>query len=202
MEKPVKIAAILMASGYGKRFGCNKLLTPFQGRPLIETVMDSLPAGQFSKVAVVTRYPEIAACAARHHFSVVENTSLEDDTAQTIRMGLEAVPEAEGYMFFVCDQPLLRPRTISLLCDAFAETPEQIIIPTCQGQPGNPVIFPKSLRGALASLPPNHGGKHVIKAYPQLLRNFPCGEPWEFIDADRPEILEEIQQLAIIHPNV
>ncbi len=45
MGKPVKIAAILMASGYGKRFGCNKLLTPFQGRPLIETVMDGRPAG-------------------------------------------------------------------------------------------------------------------------------------------------------------
>lgn len=202
MPQPVKIAAVLMASGHAKRFGCNKLLAQFQGRPLIETVLAALPAGQFAQVTVVTRYPEIAAYAAQRHFSVAKNLSSDDDTAQTIRMGIEAVAEAEGYMFFVCDQPLLRPRTISLLCHAFTETPEQIIVPFCQGQQRNPVIFPKALRGALASLPPHHGGKHVIQTYPQLLRKIPCGEPWEFIDADSPGILEEINRLAALHPAV
>lgn len=202
MPQPVKIAAVLMASGYAKRFGCNKLLAQFQGRPLIETVLDSLPAEQFLKITVVTRYPEIAAYAAQRHFSVIKNTSSDDDTAQTIRMGIEAAPEAEGYMFFVCDQPLLRTQTIRFLCSAFTETPEQIIVPFCQGQQRNPVIFPKALRDALAGLPPHHGGKHVIKKNPHLLRKIPCGEPWEFIDTDSPGILEEINRFAALHPSV
>ena len=44
----MKIGAVLMASGAGRRFGSNKLLYPVEGVPMIERVMAAVPAELFA----------------------------------------------------------------------------------------------------------------------------------------------------------
>lgn len=195
MSKAPKIAAVLMASGFGKRFGSNKLLADYNGRPLIETVLDNLPAERFFRVAVVTRYAEIAVAAAERRFSIVENDR-EDDPAETIRLGVEALPAGvDGALFLVCDQPRLRPETICALCDAFFRTPERIVAPVCEGARRNPVIFPRSLFPDLASLPPGKGGGYVVERRRALLETVEFHCPEEFFDADTPEALAKLKNM-------
>lgn len=67
---PVRMTLVLMASGFGRRYGGNKLLHPAPGqeRPMAETALDSLQKaadvledlGIETKTAVVTQYQEIA----------------------------------------------------------------------------------------------------------------------------------------------
>lgn len=195
MANAPKIAAVLMASGRAKRFGANKLLAEYHGRPLFETVLDNLPAERFFRTLVVTRYAEIAVAAAERRFSVVENISERDDTAETIRLGVEALPPGmDGCLFLVCDQPRLRAATVAALCEAFCETPEKIVAPICDGKRGNPVIFPKTLFSELAGLPPEKAGGAVIKAHPELLRTISFPDAAEFDDVDTPSDLARVSK--------
>ncbi len=59
----MKIGAVLMASGAGRRFGSNKLLYPVEGVPMIERVMAAVPAELFHRACVVSCYPDILAMA-------------------------------------------------------------------------------------------------------------------------------------------
>ncbi|MGB5822623.1 MAG: nucleotidyltransferase family protein [Proteocatella sp.] len=60
--------AIILASGNSRRFGGNKLLTAFNGRPLFSYVLDKaleLKAETGLEIIVVTQYPEIEAYVAK-----------------------------------------------------------------------------------------------------------------------------------------
>lgn len=191
MSNAPKIAAVLMASGRAKRFGENKLLTDYHGRPLIETVLDNLPGERFFRVLVVTRYAGVAVAAAERRFSIVENMTESDDTADTIRLGVKALPPGtDGCLFLVCDQPLLKPGTIAALCQAFCETPDRIIAPICGGKRGNPVIFPKALFEELSNLPAGRAGGYIMAAHPALLRTIEFPDPAEFLDVDTRQDLD------------
>ena len=62
--KPACVGAVLMASGAGRRFGGNKLLTGVEGTPLIDRAMAALPPGLFARAVLVSRYGEILARAS------------------------------------------------------------------------------------------------------------------------------------------
>lgn len=195
MSAAPRIAAILMASGFGKRFGANKLLADYEGRPLIETVLDNLPAERFIQVAVVTRYAQVAVAAAQRRFAIVENDRA-DDQAETIRLGIGALPaRVDGALFLVCDQPRLRPETVCALCDAFFRTPDRIVAPVCGGERRNPVLFPRALFPELTALPPGKGGGYVIGRHRELLEPVTFQNPVEFLDVDTPEELEVLRNI-------
>ena len=60
-----KIGIVVMASGWSRRFGENKLLANFQGRALISYILDTVcdkevrESGLFDRPMVVTRYQQI-----------------------------------------------------------------------------------------------------------------------------------------------
>ena len=91
-KKIPKIACIVMASGEGKRFGARKggkLLAPLGGVPVLERVLRALPAEEFCKIVVVTRWPEVEALCRRMKISCVRHDRpLRSDT---IREGMRAI---------------------------------------------------------------------------------------------------------------
>ena len=189
----LKLACILLANGRGKRFGSNKLLAGWGGRPLCDVVLDRHPAELFHQTVVVTRYPEVAVSAAVRGFSVAEDPDGPDDIARSIRLGLEALrPGLDGCLFSVCDQPLLRADTIRKLAAAFIAHRGCIVAAAHGGRRGNPVFFPAALFGELASLPPGGSGGGVIAAHPELLRLVEVADPRELLDVDLPEDLEKL----------
>ena len=59
-----KIACIILASGVGRRFGANKLLTAIDGAPMLQHILD-ISQGLFAKRIVVTRHKEVAEICAQ-----------------------------------------------------------------------------------------------------------------------------------------
>lgn len=195
MARMPKLAGILMASGRSARFGSNKLLAPFHGRPMVETVLENVPAECFHQIVVVTRFPEVAVSSSQHGFTVVENQTDGSDPAVTIRLGMEALPPGvDGCMYLVCDQPLLRPATITRLAKAFQESPDCIVAAGHAGRRGNPVVFPSALFGELASLPSGKAGNAVISAHTGLLRIVEVKDYRELWDVDREEDLPGLEK--------
>lgn len=178
------IAAVFLASGRGKRFGGDKLLWPVEGIPMAERVFCALPP-EIPGV-VVTGSGDVAVLAHKYpHLTVVENHDGRDDVARTIRMGVEALPkEAEGALFFVCDQPWLKQESVSRLAEAFQKDPNKIYVLSYGDRMGNPCLFPREFFPELMALPPDTGGKAVIARHPERVSLVPAADARELADVD------------------
>lgn len=183
---------VLMASGLGRRFGGNKLLADFRGRPLVQWAMEATD-GVFARRVLVTRSPEAAALARRQGIETVLHA--EPHRADTIRLGLSALqtgPALSGCLFCPCDQPLLRRDTVAALALAAAAEPGAIWRPSAGGTAGAPVLFPPWAFPALASLPAGAGGGAVIRQNPGRLRLLAIDDARELADIDCPADLARL----------
>lgn len=175
------IGCVIMASGMSRRFGGNKLLAEFCGRPMIEYVL-AVTEGIFTGRVVVTRYPEIAAlCENRGIDVILHDLPFRSDT---VRLGLEAVSESDGCIFCPADQPLLRKDTVASL--AMSAANDQVSIwRTAFGEVcGSPVLFPKWTFEQLAHLPEGKGGGYIARSYPEKVRTVSARDEYELMDAD------------------
>lgn len=182
-----RMGCVIMASGLGRRFGSNKLMADFHGKPMIQRALDAT-AGLFFKRVVVTRHESVAALCREQNVDVV----LHDlpHRSDTVRLGLEALGDLDACMFVPGDQPLLRRETVAKLLQARQESPHSIIRPIHEDTQGSPVLFPAWTFPELRNLPQGKGGGVVIKNHPHDILCVSVSDPFELADADTPETLE------------
>ena len=131
---------VIMASGLGKRFGSNKLMADFLGRPMIHRALDATE-GLFDRRVVVTRHESVAALCRERNVEVLLHALAH--RSDTVRLGLEALGEVDCCMFLPGDQPLLDRETVAMLLERWREKPDSIIRPVYEDTEGSPVIFPR-----------------------------------------------------------
>ena len=84
------VAAILLASGYGRRYGSNKLLDTWEGVPLYRRALEVLPLDRLDRAVVVSQYGEVLAEAGRLGCLPVLNCHPWEGISASIRLGLLA----------------------------------------------------------------------------------------------------------------
>lgn len=186
----MKPGCVIMASGLSSRFGAEKLLYPFRGRPLITWAVEcALSAG--ARTVVVTRSCHVAriACEAGAQ-AFVHN---QPDRCDTIRYGLTQMDGLPGCAFLVADQPLLKADTLSGMLKQFCRAPERILRASHDGRPGNPVIFPSALFDALSGLKSGQTGRAVLKGNSALVDFYEVADPLELADIDTPEAMKALE---------
>lgn len=209
---------VIMASGLGRRFGGNKLMAGFRGKPLIQWALDAT-GGIFRRRIVVTRHPEVEALCRRQGIPVI----LHDlpYRSDTVCLGLqEIMQDIDSCLFCPGDQPLLRWDTVaSLALNALHEdeaiwrtaaSPVLVGSPSAADSPapaafpasaalsvtvGSPVLFPKWAFPELLTLPEGKGGSSVLKKYPGQVRMVPVRDKYELMDVDTPEDLKFLQEI-------
>ena len=184
---------VIMASGLGKRFGSNKLMADFLGRPMIHRALDATE-GLFDRRVVVTRHESVAALCRERNVEVLLHALAH--RSDTVRLGLEALGEADCCMFLPGDQPLLRRETVAMLLERWRENPDSIIRPVYEDTEGSPVIFPGWAFDELKNLPEGRGGGVVIRNHPHAVCRVSVTNPFELADADTPETLEILRGLS------
>lgn len=180
----MKIAAVLMAAGASSRFGECKLIKKFASRPMFEYALDALPCDKLCAIAVVSGRAEILAAAEARGFIPVLNDRPEDGPPRTIRLGMEAVGDAEGIMFMVADQPLLRRESVAGELDFFAKNANSIVAMGHGARRGNPVIFPQEFFDELKALRGERGGGAVMAAHRERIMLYQLENEAELTDID------------------
>ncbi|MGN1031706.1 MAG: NTP transferase domain-containing protein, partial [Butyricicoccaceae bacterium] len=86
------ICCVLLASGFGRRFGSNKLLYELNGKPLYLHALDMLRQlskrridGQEIRVVVVSQYEEIETQACKLGAQAVHNPDAGEGIAASVR---------------------------------------------------------------------------------------------------------------------
>lgn len=190
----MKIGCVLMAAGFGRRFGGNKLTAELGcGETLIDRALSTIPADKLDRVVVVTQYPQVAAPAEKYGFTSLHNPHPERGQSESIRIGLAALEDCDAVLFLVADQPKLQKETVSRLLDFAAAHPDRIVGLGHNGRRGNPCLFPARFFPELLSLEGDVGGSAVIKRHLADLLLFEAPET-ELCDVDTKEALEALKK--------
>ncbi len=182
----MKIGAVLMASGFSRRFGTNKLLEKVDDVPMILRAFDALPRTLFERSAVVSAYPEILKLAEELGYVPIQNLRAEEGQSVSVRLGLSELLEMDGVLFAVCDQPWLKRKSVEKLLEQFCASPDYICALSWQGKHGNPVIFPAVFFPKLLVLTGDRGGGKIIRDYLHQVRLVEVESFRELQDVDTP----------------
>ena len=199
MDRPFgEIGCVIMASGLGQRFGGNKLMADFCGKPLLSWILAATD-GLFARRVVVTRHKDVEnLCRSRSAEVVFHSLPHRSDT---VRLGLEALGDSlSGCLFCPGDQPLLSHETLQTMLLAAEHQPDRIWQLSCGETPASPVLFPRRFFEELRHLPEGKGGSYLAKQHPDLLAFVPAGDPSQCMDADTPEDLARLARLAADRP--
>ncbi len=189
LDRPFgRMGCVIMASGQGRRFGGNKLLAVFGGKPLIQWALDATE-GIFARRIVVTRHREVAELVRSRDADVLLHGL--PDRSDTVRLGLGAISEeVEGCLFCPGDQPLLRQETVASLALNAVNESDGIWRPAWRDTEGAPVLFPRWSFPELLTLPQGQGGSFLLKKYPERIRRVPVRDKHELQDIDSREDME------------
>jgi molybdenum cofactor cytidylyltransferase len=193
------IAAIVPAAGMSTRMDRNKLLLTFEGKPLIAQAVDTLLESEVDEVIVVLGHEadKVKEKLQGKQVTLVENADYREGMSTSIRVGLGAVSSgATAIMIYLADQPLLEPRDVNRLIQAFVEAREQgksIVVPFFRGRRGNPVILDSSYKEAILEVVGEVGCKRVIKRNPDKVLVVEMETDHVVRDVDRMEDYEGLK---------
>ena len=176
MKKSLTVGCVIMASGLSRRFGANKLLADFCGQPMLCRAFAATATPGIAARIVVTRSEDVQALCKTQGVPVLLHSL--PGRNDTVRLGLSALleqlPELSGCMFLPGDQPDNDPAPLV----------------------GSPVLFGSSFFSELLTLPENKGGNVLLKKYPAQVRTVCIAAPMELLDADTPQVLQQLEALA------
>jgi molybdenum cofactor cytidylyltransferase len=187
------IAAILLASGFSRRFGGeDKLLYPYDGKPLARHTLDLvIRMNRFSPIVFVAARDEVAALARaaqedtpRAPIRIARNTNALRGQCESVRVGVETAGPVAGYCFFPCDMPRLSPQDVAAILARAA--PGRIVRPFHQGTPGNPCLFAAAFRDDLLNLADGERPARIIARKAALVVPVPDAGPGVLWDLDYP----------------
>lgn len=185
------IHLIFLAAGASRRFGADKLLVDYNGKPLflhgLQTLAAACAGHSDADLTVVTNTPIIAEAARALGARAVSSPDSLRGQSYSIRAGLDAVEplgEDDFLLFAVADQPRLRAGTVERFLD-LARPGTWTATAACGDRVGNPGLFCAALVPALRQLQGDKGGRAVLNLYPERLLRVVC-EPQELRDIDTP----------------
>lgn len=188
----MKVTAIILASGFSKRFNGNKLLAMYKEKPLIMHSVDKIIGQDFYEVMIVSQYDEVLellkdTISSNPRVKAIKNNSPEKGMSESIKQGIKASDDCDAYMFFVGDAPLIKEKTIEEMLSTFKgldQSKAPILCPVYEGQRGNPVIFSKQYHEALLNLTGDTGGRQIIARYKDCVVAYPIMHQEELMDID------------------
>jgi molybdenum cofactor cytidylyltransferase len=187
-----RVKGIILAAGKSERFGYPKQLATVEGMPMLERVVEIALASPVESVVVVlgANAESIIPILEGKPVQVVVNREWPEGIASSVRAGLLSIgPETEAAIFFLADQPFVKPETVAAVIRSYYRTRKPIVAPAYKGIRGNPVLFDRSTFLELASLRGDKGGRSVIESHPDWVQTVEVNDPGIRIDVDTPQDL-------------
>lgn len=179
------VSAIILASGFSKRMGTNKLLLKIGGIPVIERVITAVLKSPAGETLLVYNDEEVKITGERFDVKTVFNPLPQLGQSESIKVGISAANQkSDAYMFFVGDQPYINENIISLLIDMFYSRDYDAVFPLYNGRRGNPVIFSSRLKNELLNLKGDTGGRIILERLNEKIGRVPISDEMAGMDID------------------
>jgi molybdenum cofactor cytidylyltransferase len=177
---PEPIAAVVLAAGLSTRFGGDKLLYPYAGKPLAAHIADTLAGMPLDwRIAIVPVAPSPRReLFAERGFELVSNPDPREGMGSSLALGAQRATQLGAAALLVClaDMPNITTAHLTQLIAASRNS--DAVATVVDDSRGPPAVFSARLFPSLAAISGDHGAKHLlanallIAAPPELARDF------------------------------
>jgi len=186
------ISAIVLAAGESKRMGQTKQLLEFQGKTILEHVLENLQASRVGEVILVLGHEaeRIRQKVPAQKIMVVINPRYEEGMSTSLRKGLMAMDKkAEAFMVVLADQPAISKGILNRLIQSFeqARAEKSIVLPTYRGSRGHPVLFSTKHKKEALGLKGDVGCRQILVDHPEDILEIEVDSDAVLYDIDTPE---------------
>jgi molybdenum cofactor cytidylyltransferase len=182
------IAGIVLAAGFARRMGRQKLLLDLRGKPVIRWSVETI-LPHVGDTVVVTGQDDAGVRAALAGLPVrfAVNPRPHAGQGSSIAVGAAALkPWTAAALVALGDQPQLPDGLIAALLRAREATGTAIVAPVYRGSQGTPVLFAADVFAELRALDGDAGARSVVQARPDRVTRVPIDAPMP-PDVDTPE---------------
>jgi CTP:molybdopterin cytidylyltransferase MocA len=199
------IYAVIPAAGTSSRMGRPKLALPLGGKSVLQRAVAAFRDAGIEHVVVVigphvSELASLARCAGAHVCLLAEPTAHMRDT---IVHGLAWLEEQfhphpdDAWLLLPGDHPLVEAGIVRQLVDAHARLPQwPIVVPTCSGKRGHPLLIAWNRVAAIRELPADQGLNHYLRTQEGQILEVPVASAGILADMDMPADYERLQQTA------
>lgn len=192
-NRQVKVHGIVLAAGRSSRMrGPNKLMAEFDGLPLIRRTVDQVMASKAAAITVVVGHQNerIVEALKGAAAGIAQNPDFAEGLSSSLKAGIAGVRgDASGALIVLGDMPGIGAADLDQMIDAFRHSGGVAIVrATHNGKRGNPVILPRSLFSAVATLQGDTGARHLIEADDGEVVDIELGEAAS-VDVDTPDAM-------------
>ncbi|HLQ27253.1 MAG TPA: nucleotidyltransferase family protein [Acidiferrobacterales bacterium] len=197
------VSAILLAAGESQRMnGRNKLLLSVGGAPLFRRSLETLLNSELGEIVVVLGYQQelLRPFISGGRIKICYNENYKDGHMSSIYTGWQALREpCDGVMICLADQPFLTSMDVNTLIAAFAgRGRHSIVVPSYQGQRGNPVVFAYQYRASVLQNNRNRGCRYLIDENPDQVIPLQMETDHVITDVDTLAAYEAVQRRFMV----
>ena len=196
-DRAVSVPGLILTGGRSSRMGQPKALLPVDARDtFVSRLARTLREAGVDDVVVVAAVDgpldaiRSALAAAPPAPRIALNPHPSRGQLSSLLTGLGALdrPGVDALLVALVDIPLVGVSTVRALLEAYARTRAPIVRPMRPGDSahGHPVVFDRSVFGALRGADPRAGAKPVVRALETAIENVPVDDRGAFLDIDTP----------------
>jgi molybdenum cofactor cytidylyltransferase len=171
--------------------GKNKLLLRFDGKLLIENVLDALTiAGINDQVLVVGHKPGEIIGAVRSRLNTLKigiNTNYEQGMTSSFQIGLRSLPHVDTAFLVLGDEPIFDPKVLRFLIEKMEKSRGEALIvsPIHREKRGHPLLFHSQLFPEIRDLKNPQTIRDVVYRHADKLVTVEAPR-WTVMDIDTP----------------
>jgi molybdenum cofactor cytidylyltransferase len=187
-----RVAAVVLAAGLSTRMApANKLLVPdARGIAMVARVVDNILASRAGPLVVVLGHQAEAVrdAVGSRPVRFVHAADYATGLAASLRTGIAAVPDsASAALICLGDMPLVGAPLLNRLIDTYdADEGRLIVVPTCQGRRGNPVLWDRRYFLEMAALGGDSGARLLLRSHADAVAEVETSDEAVLVDFDTP----------------
>lgn len=182
---------LLLAAGFSRRFGADKLLQPLtDGIPIGLAAARHLRAALPNTLVVVNADDtELARLLTQDGFLVTVCPRAHNGMGASLAWGVAQTAQASAWIVALADMPFVQPATISRVAEAIAH-PTALAAPAFGGRRGHPVGFGRAYLEELTQLSGDDGARAILRRHEKHLQRLVGDDPGILADIDMPADLQ------------
>lgn len=185
----MKYHCIILAAGKSTRMKQQKMLLPFNGNAVINSVaMASIQSAVHTTYVITgSSHKPIQQSLLGLNLEIVYNKNYEKGMLSSVQCGVNALEHCDAFLVLPGDQALIQTTSINHLINAFNKSKKGLLIPTYNSKNGHPVIIDIRYKNHIMKLDPNIGLRQLFHEHKEDTTFLKMDTEDVVLDIDIPE---------------
>jgi molybdenum cofactor cytidylyltransferase len=186
----------ILAAGKATRFGAQKQLLDWKGKPFVRQVAETALQAGLEPVVVITGFcaADVESALSGLQVKIVCNSEYQQGQSTSIRAGVQSLSGKVGAaIFLLADQPQIPVDVIRALVESHGQKMQAILAPlVLEDRRANPVLFDRDTFPDLMQLTGDVGGRGIFDKH--RVEYLPWHDEILLFDVDKPEDYQRLKE--------